>query len=140
MEVGGGGRRVRENTYQIAHYALLCVPEEKKKEDGGGRRGEVMNALSLRFARATYLLCLKRYLLNSALALRSRIMITVHLDKLHSGNPFVKIWSQLEAGGGGDTSSLQHPSSSRWGWVAGCACKATRCYKYPIIPCRLHTL
>lgn len=87
-----GGWRVRENTYQIAHYALLCVPEEKKKkEDEGGRRGEVMNALSLRFARATYLLCLKRYLLNSALALRSRIMITVHLDKLHSGNPFVKI-------------------------------------------------
>lgn len=24
-------------------------------------------------------------------------MITVHLDKLHSGNPFVKIWIQLEA-------------------------------------------
>lgn len=81
------GWRVQENTYQIAHYALLCVPEKKKKNKGR----EVMNALSLRLAQATYLLCLKRYLLNSALALRSRIMITVHLDKLHSGNPFVKI-------------------------------------------------
>lgn len=75
---------MRENTYQIAHYALLCVPEEKK-----GR--EVINALSPYLAPATYLVCLKRYLLNSAQALRSRIMIAVHLDKLHSDNPFVKI-------------------------------------------------
>lgn len=87
-----GGGRVRENTYQIAHYALLCVPGEKK-----GR--EVINALSLYLAPATYLVCLKRYLLNSAQALRSRIMIAVHLDKLHSDNPFVKIWIQLEAEG-----------------------------------------
>lgn len=38
MGEGGGGWRVRENTYQIAHYALLCVAEEV--EDGR----EVMNA------------------------------------------------------------------------------------------------
>lgn len=73
---------MRENTYQIAHYPLLCVPDEKR---------EVINALSPYLAPATYLVCLKRYLLNSAQALRSRIMITVHLDKLHSDNPFVKI-------------------------------------------------
>lgn len=27
----GVGWRAQENTYQIAHYALLCVPEEKKR-------------------------------------------------------------------------------------------------------------
>ena len=81
--VAGGGR-VRKNTYQIAHYALLCVPEEKKGS-------EVIDALSPYLALATYLVCLKRYLLNRAQALRSRIMITVQLDKLPSDNPFVKI-------------------------------------------------
>lgn len=29
---------MQENTYQIAHYALLCVPEEKKKQ--GKRNNE----------------------------------------------------------------------------------------------------
>lgn len=75
---------MQENTYQIAHYARLCVPEEKK-----GR--EVINALSPYLAPTTYLVCLKRYLLNSAQALRSRIMITAHLDKSLSDDPFVKI-------------------------------------------------
>lgn len=28
----GGARRVQENTYQIAHYALLCVLKEKREE------------------------------------------------------------------------------------------------------------
>lgn len=29
----GGGWHVQENTYQIAHYALLCVPEEGKRSN-----------------------------------------------------------------------------------------------------------
>lgn len=71
---------MRGNTYQIGHYALLCVPEVKKKKKGGGKG---INALSPYLASATYLVCLKRYLLNSAQALRSGIMIAVHLDKSH---------------------------------------------------------
>lgn len=89
--MGGGGCACKRTLIRLHIMHCFVFLRKKKKEDGGGRRGEVMNALSLRFTGATYLLCLKRYLLNSALALRSRIMITVHLDKLHSGNPFVKI-------------------------------------------------
>lgn len=45
---GRGGRggvwRVQENTYQIAHYALLCVAEEEGGRRGGEAGREVMNA------------------------------------------------------------------------------------------------
>lgn len=87
----GGRMCAREYLSDWTLCAALC---------SGGKKGrEVINALSPYLAPATYLVCLKRYLLNSAQALRSRIMITVHLDKLHSDNPFVKIWIQLEAEG-----------------------------------------
>lgn len=80
---------MRGNTYQIGHYALLCVPEVKKKKIK--KKGKGINAFSPYLASATYLVCLKRYLLNSAQALRSAIMIAVHLDELHGDNPFVKL-------------------------------------------------
>lgn len=86
-----GGACAREYLSDCTLCTALC---------SGGKKGrEVINALSPYLAPTTYLLCLKRYLLNSAQALRSRIMITVHLDKLLSDNPFVKIWTQLEAEG-----------------------------------------
>lgn len=90
----GRGAEVCERILIRLHIMRCFVFRRKKKK---GRK--VINALSPYLAPATYLVCLKRYLLNSAQALRSRIMITVHLDKLHSDNPFVKIWIQLEAEG-----------------------------------------
>lgn len=29
----GGHWHAQENTYQIAHYALLCVPKERRREE-----------------------------------------------------------------------------------------------------------
>ena len=75
---------------------MHCFVFHRKKKNKGR---EVMNALRLFLVQASYLLCLKRYLLNTTPASRPTIMIAVHLDKLHSGNPFSKIWTQLEAEG-----------------------------------------
>ena len=60
MKEGGVGAGVRKRTLIRLHIMHCFVFL--------GR--EVMNALSLPLAQTTYLLCLKRYLLNSALALR----------------------------------------------------------------------
>lgn len=62
---GGGGSGVRKGTL-IRLHIMHCFVFLRKKKEGQ----EVMNALSLPSAQTTYLLCLKRYLLNSALALR----------------------------------------------------------------------
>lgn len=99
----GGGRRAGVcGRILIRLHIMHCFVLQKKKER------EVINALSPYLAPATYLVCLKRYLLNSTQALRSRIMITVHLDKLHSDYPFVKTWTQLEVGGCSISSAFPH--------------------------------
>lgn len=84
-------------------------------------------------ALATYLLCLKRYLLNGAPALRARIMITVHLDELHVGEERGFISKALEstaaAGGGrgGDSSSL------RRAWKGCTALKESRAVLHTLL-------
>lgn len=89
-----GGRRAGVcGRILIRLHIMHCFVLQKKKER------EVINALSPYLAPATYLVCLKRYLLNSTQALRSRIMITVHLDKLHSDYPFVKNSAGSRRGG-----------------------------------------
>lgn len=93
----GGWRAPQHLSDCTLCMALYCW----EKGIGGEERAKkaVLNAYTLFLSRATYLLCLKRYLTNNGEKSLRRawgfgIMTRAHLDKLHTGRTITAIWIQ----------------------------------------------